>query len=214
MIVRLMESNVHPHVLVLGHSFVKRMIFYLRPGKKLKDLYSLNFAEEFNQNDVCRVSMLGIWGRTMEKLLRYDLKAIRDRQPEIIVLEIGSNDLCDASWEPQAIAEAIQSCGQLLLQSLNLKQLIFCGVLPRVEPHVPYAKYNANVPILNDAIKEFCRHTPNLSFWKHKGFVNPVEGVYSIDGIHMNGAGNGKLFKSYRGAILFALKQAAHREQR
>ena len=127
MIVRLMESNAHPHVLVLGHSFVKRMIFYLRPGKKLKDLRSLNFAEGFNLKDVRRVSMLGIGGRTVEKLLRYDLKAIRARQTEIFVLEIGSNNLCDASWEPQAIVEAIHSCGQLLLQSLNLKQLIFCG---------------------------------------------------------------------------------------
>ena len=46
----LLNAHPHsPHVLILGHSFVKRMIFYLRPGKKLKDLHSNNFAEEFNQ---------------------------------------------------------------------------------------------------------------------------------------------------------------------
>ena len=124
------------------------------------------------------------------------------RRPKIIMLVIGSNDLCDASWDLQTITESIQSCRHLQVQNLNLEHLVYCGVLPRVEPHVTYAKYNVNVPILNDTITEFCRHTPKMSFWKHEGFVNPVECVCSIDGIHMNGVGNYKFFKSYRGAIL------------
>ena len=41
------------------------------------------------------VHFVGIGGRTVSKIFAYDLEYVIALQPEIIILEIGSNDFCE-----------------------------------------------------------------------------------------------------------------------
>ena len=47
---------------------------------------------------------------------------------------------------------------------------------------------------------------PNVFFWRHRGFDNPSVHPYLPDGVHVNSFGQYCLHRSYRGAILNALR--------
>ena len=81
-----------PRSLILGHSFVRRMKAFLK-----NNTGSSSFNEHFDLENSCLVKLRGNGGRTVERLMRYDLSATRPTKPDILVLEIGSNDLCDPS---------------------------------------------------------------------------------------------------------------------
>ena len=44
------------------------------------------------------------WGRTVDKLIKYDLQDIRDTAPNVVILDIGSNDLWDEQSDPDTVA--------------------------------------------------------------------------------------------------------------
>ena len=55
------------------------------------------------------INFLRIGGRTIAKLLPFDLDHFRALQPDIVVLEIGSNDLCQAGHRPETVGSSIES---------------------------------------------------------------------------------------------------------
>ena len=79
-------------VLILGHSFVRRLKEFVR-SRTQENKDSL----DFNLTQRCVVSILGIGGRTVDKIVRHDLHNIRQMAPEIVILQIGSNDLYNES---------------------------------------------------------------------------------------------------------------------
>ena len=80
----------HPHVMILGQSFVHHLDQFIRRFQS-----SMKVKCNFNIQDKCQVSLLGIGGQTVGKIIQNDLGEIRAISPQIVVLEIGSNDLCD-----------------------------------------------------------------------------------------------------------------------
>ena len=51
-----------------------------------------------------------------------------------------------------------------------------------------------------------------VKFWRHRGLNNPTRDIYVRDGIHLNKQGNKAVYRSYRGALLYALKQIQHHQ--
>ena len=100
-----LAERSHPRSLILGHSFVRRMKVFLKNNAENS---SLN--EHFDLENSCIVKLRGNGGHTVERLMRYDLRATRVTKPDILVLEIGSNDLCDPSADPGMIGETITAC--------------------------------------------------------------------------------------------------------
>ena len=76
-----------PHVLIIGHSFVRRLKSDLR----------VQFDERASKNfGLCGsavVHMHGVGGRTVAKLRKHDLGVVSSLCPDIVILEIGTNDL-------------------------------------------------------------------------------------------------------------------------
>ena len=54
-------------------------------------------------------------------MIRNDLDKIRSAVPNIVVLELGSNDLCDKDSDPETIALSIAALAELLLAELSLE---------------------------------------------------------------------------------------------
>jgi len=52
--------------------------------------------------------------------MKNDLDKIRSAAPNIVVLELGSNDLCDKDCDPEKIALSIVALAVLLLTELSL----------------------------------------------------------------------------------------------
>lgn len=200
------QATTQPRVLILGHSFVRRM----------KDFLCQNHVEkecrmDFKLRKLCVVTLLGIGGRTIDKLIRFDLEKIRKTTPTILVLEMGSNDLCDLSCDPQTICQAIMAFTELLAFELNIHHTVICKVIARKKP--PFPDYNQRVKELNTALHYAVGMGRHVTLWHHRGLSNPEREIYAPDGIHLNISGNKLLYKSYRGAILFAVKQAEQSSQ-
>lgn len=195
-----MTSDTKPRALVLGHSFVRRQREFIN-----RNLQVGNFNRNLRLSRVCDITFMGIGGRTVDKMIRYDLDAIRGTAPKIVVLELGSNDLCDRDCDAETTALAIVALAELLLKDLGLHFIVLCEVIPRQRQ--PFEGYNERVVSMNKHLKEAIKHTPRASCWQHRGLVRPSSNIYAPDGVHLNDVGNKALYKSYRGAILFAISQ-------
>ena len=148
----------------------------------------------------------GIGGRTVDKLIRNDLNKIRNAAPDIVVLELGSNDLCVSDCDPETIALSIVALAELLLKELSLQFIAVCEVT--VRQNEPFVGYNDKAALLNSHLRELLREIPATKCWQHRGLIKPTNNaVYAPDGIHLNYMGNKALYRSYRGAILRALSQ-------
>ena len=62
-------------------------------------------------------------GRTLKTLRRYDLGAVSTLKPDVIILEIGTNDL--VANRPEVAGSEIVDLVQLLLQSYSVRVMVF-----------------------------------------------------------------------------------------
>ena len=66
-----------PKVMILGHSFVKRL------QKDLENLFDDRTKPNFNMEEV-KVRLFGVGGRTVEKIRKYDLKNVVRRTYNLV----------------------------------------------------------------------------------------------------------------------------------
>ena len=88
-----------PTVLILGHSFVRRM------QNDLSTRFHPPTDLNFNLSDAT-VCFHGVGGRTVHKLRTYDLHVVRHLKPNVNILELGTNDLTNLS--PEVVGSEIK----------------------------------------------------------------------------------------------------------
>ena len=77
-----------PWVLILGHSFIRRLHELVRlPTNALR--------EDFDIANPMNLRWHGVGGRTVAKVIRYDLEIVRQFSPDIVILQLGTNDISD-----------------------------------------------------------------------------------------------------------------------
>lgn len=196
-----MRDRGVPKVLILGHSFVKRLYFDLL----YRRIPRANL--QFGLGDRCEVYFHGIGGRTVSKLVAHDLHIVRNINPHIVILEIGTNDLGN-DIPSQTVGSAIDDLVQLLVDSFGVSIVCVCHVIPRCAASHNSAAFALKARtlcqylgvVLESSVKAFC--------WRHRLFTNPAKDVY-IDDVHLNLRGQTALYRSYRGALLKALRLIA-----
>ena len=106
----------------------------------------------FRVNNSCNVKTIGIGGRTVDKLIKFDLQTIRGTAPKVVIMDIGLNDLCDKEADPDTVALLILALVELLLKDLPLRCLVLRQVLPR--KNQPFLGYNERIWHLNGLLRE------------------------------------------------------------
>ena len=149
--------------------------------------------------------LFDIGGRTVDKMIRRDLDFIMRNAPNVVALELGSNDICDSHCDADTVALSIVAFSELLIKSLSVRFVVVCQILQRM--HAPFDGYNEWVQKVNTLLRKALQNINSANFWRHRGLANPARNVYARDGIHLNNFGNEALYRSYRGAILFAFSQ-------
>ena len=181
-------------VLIIGHSFVHRLQAFVQKRRHTECLSSLH------SNAV--VIFHGIGGRTISKFREYDFDVVQEIAPDIIILELGSNDL--VKLPPQTVGSELESLVQDLHNIFSIKFVVVGQVLRR------YTKdsvdFNCKVGKLHQYLKVVLERLPYCYYWRHRGFWNSNQNLYLSDGVHLNSLGNYKFMRSIRGAILKALK--------
>lgn len=168
----MVAANERASALVSAHSFVR----------SLKEIVCPNHLDgPYDQNlgltNVCFIIFHGIGGRTVNKMGRNNLGKIRSAAPNIDVLELGSNGLCDRDVDPETIALSIVAPVQLLLKERNLRFIAVCEVTAR--QNGPFDGYNEEAALLNNRLKKsFIREIPAGKCWQHRGLIKPKMLIY------------------------------------
>lgn len=184
-----------PTVLMLGHSFVRRM------RDDLLSRFHPRANQNFNLSDAT-VCFHGVGGRTVAKLRAYDLHVVRRLKPDVVILEIGTNDLANLS--PEVVGSEIDELVSLLLETFSVRVIGVCHVIPRGLSFAGCEQFLPRVSVLNQYLSVVLPSS-QVFCWTHSSFSSPSKPFYSPDGVHLNAVGQYLLYRSYRGAILKAL---------
>ena len=103
-----------PSVLILGHSFVKRL------KRDLRSNFDPRADGKFKRWGNLSVLFHGVGGCTVPKLLSSDLHVVAQIAPDVLILEIGTNDLVVTS--PEIVGSEIENLAQL--GALTLSSII------------------------------------------------------------------------------------------
>ena len=75
-----------PRVLVLGDSFIRRLRQFVLNAPQ-------NYSVDFHFTHCAVIKWHGIGGRTVTKTVEHDLHVIKSFEPDIVLIQLGSNDL-------------------------------------------------------------------------------------------------------------------------
>ena len=184
---------VPPRILILGPSFIRCLAGFLQKRghehlmAKLSSLGSISFH--------------GVGGRTIAKVMQFDLSIIRRLSPDIIVLELGSNDL--TKLPAQTAGSELGNLVRYVHDEFNVESIAVCQVIRWHSSRC--TAYNLKVTKLHWYLKAVLKPIPCCLYWKHRGFWNSRENIYLPDGVHLNDLGNLKLFRSIWGAVIKAV---------
>ena len=195
------NQSAVPKVLILGHSFVRRLTSDLCAG------FDARAAPDFGLGGTAEIRMHGVGGRTVQKVTALDLSNVSAFAPDVVLLELGTNDL--ASVVPEVVGSQIEDLVQLLLATYSVRLVIWCQVTPRATTkrnQCHNSKFNEKAALLNQYTRVVLEPVYRAICWKHKGFSTPAVPPFLADGVHFNRRGQYALYRSYRGAILHALR--------
>ena len=188
-----------PNILILSHSFVRR----------LKDDLAASFdaraAPNFYLPESGHVSLYGTGGRTVDKIHAYDLSLVLKYKPDIVILELGTNDL--STLRPEVVGSKIDDLAQVHRDQYKVRVIGVCQVVNRNIPRTrsPDCDFNAKAAVLRQYLSVILADQHNIFLWEHKEFYRSDRTLLSFDGVHCNAQGQYCLYRSYRGAILKAL---------
>lgn len=100
-----------PKAMILGHSFVKRLKMDL--DRRFDKRAKINF----DLNDI-NIRLFGTGGRTTEKICQFDLNNVARFTPDIVILEVGTNDL--TRKRPETVGSEIEELTRILLDKFSV----------------------------------------------------------------------------------------------
>ena len=134
------------------------------------------------------------------------LDLVWDLSPDAVVLDLGSNDLCDGSATTESTVLSIVDLALRIARIPGVRHVLVCSIIPRL--FVPNWKpnFNTNVQDTNRLLAKFLEGLPNVHFWRHRSFALNHTKLFSHDGFHFNDAGMLRYYRSIRGAVMKAYK--------
>lgn len=180
-----------PKAMILGHSFVRRMQNDMTSDTRMK--------KNFGLSDV-KIRMFGTGGRTVKKLRLFDLDKVKVYGPDIVILEIGTNDLSNIS--ALTVGDSIDELAKDLITKYSVQIVCICLIIPRKNEK----EFNEKLQLVNNFLQTVTSDNPKIFVWKHHGLIAPKRNVLLRDGVHVNAYGQYLLYRSYRGAIMKATK--------
>ena len=189
-----MAETQPTRVLILGHSFIHRLQSFI------VSRYSLSFLSNLQLSKNLHIRWQGIGGRTVSKVVKYDLGVVGSFAPEIVIVQLGSNDL--TSMSAAKTGSAIEDLARLLFECYGVKLVCVRQTIFRRDS----PSFNKQVKLLTQYLKVVLEPLPYVIYWRHRGFWNCKTRFFARDGVHLNSLGQYKFFRSLRGAVLKCFK--------
>ena len=180
------------HVLVLGDSFIRRLGKFVLGAPQ-------HFSVNFHLTHHAVIKRHGIGGRTITKTIQHDLHVIESFNPDIVIIQLGSNDL--TSERALRVGSAIDDFVRLLHDVYHVQVIYVCQTIMRLHQ----SAFNRKAKLLTKYLRVVLEPILYAHFWSHRGYWHPSNNIYVRDGVHLNLKGQKKFYCSLRGAILGAL---------
>ena len=181
-------------ILILGHSFIRRLHFFLRQN------FNEVFARNLHIDGDLSIKWHGIAGRTISEVIRHDLGIVEKVAPEIVVIQLGSNEL--SSLSAVETGSALEDLSRLLHESYGVQRVCVSQTIFRSNAPL----FTRQVKLLTKYLKVVLEPIPYVLYRRHRGFWNCKSRFLSRDGVHVNHFGQYKSFRSLRGAVLQCLQ--------
>lgn len=208
------------NAVVIGHSFVSGLHDHFidsfnRDGPHMR--YSAYVAKELQvSNTINNVYLCGTPGAKITKDYKPPHVVLQEREPEIVIIDIGSNDIClTPAPTPTHIASSIIDLAKKLINEYAVNRVVIASLLYRDLVYTgTIESFGQKVYEINHNLIMSCDETDGMTYHKHKGFWrNPDNSLvdtfkWSADGIHPNNA-EGR-FK-YKNSLKRALHDAARK---
>ena len=190
-------------VLILGDSFISRLKGYAR-----EEEHGCSFGLE----DCINISWLGIPDATADRIDRSNVvrQRLHEFQPAVVVLQVGSNDLCSARSKADAwqVGYQISCLAEKLLNQQSVKFVLVIGVLPRSRP----GKFTRDVKLYNDRMVEVNDYLDmtvegdDLKFFILHRIGGMIDDLTLPDGVHLTAAGLHRHYNNMKYAVIHAVK--------
>lgn len=136
---------------------------------------------------------------------------LRNYRPHVILLAIGTNDLCDHNVLPRSVHLAMLEVIYRLLAIAPAFRVVILPILPRYSTgpgnrqwvNVDLDTFNNRVHDVNILSRLFAQAHGKVIYWEHIHRHLRVEGAYVADGVHMSESGKRRLVQSLRHALMF-----------
>lgn len=186
-------------VLILGDSFVAR----LRDYTKRTETRNMGFPWS-----ECTIFFRGIGGAHVPSLWG-ELDIINTLMPKMVILQIGSNDVCQVQSKPKEVACQIVEFAQKVHHDMGVT-VIICEILFREVRNCKWPccpDYNSKVTATNNEIREMCRHTTEVKYWHHRRMSQNWRQYISADGVHLSELGMVKYYRNFRSMVISNIGQ-------
>ena len=200
-------------VVLLGDSFIQHLRDFCRDYEGDKVSLDMGLSATLD------LRWLGVSGRTLDKVIRFDLSQIQPGSYQAVVLHVCSNDLTDPNSTPHLVAHKVNTILIPKLKELGFKVLVLCEVFFRhhTTQRTRFRKgkdldtYNSHVLELNQLLKAASYPTGiTVQFWSHDCVIKKsgkYNRLWSKDGVHLNREhGLLAFYRSIRGAVIRAGK--------
>jgi hypothetical protein len=189
-------------IVLMGHSFLTRLGDYMHNNLGRFN----NFGMEHYQAQIYNIA---VGGRTAQKCRNLDLGTMTKYLPDIVYLEIGTNDLSPKEAKCEVVSAQIHElCNDIL--GLGPKLVVVGQIIKRTQRGIPRRNnsFNDKVITTNKITKALLgpEMSPGTRFWTHRGFWFSDKDLIDGRGVHLTTLGNRKLYRSVRGALLQAVR--------
>ena len=172
----------HSKCAITGHSFVARL------KTELKEKYKAGLSWSESLDLVGTKTSLfinGISGITIDRFSEIS-DYLKDIQPQAVILEIGSNDLCGEGNVFNLVLKLYHEMQKLLQEVPSIQSIVWCHVTPRLKIKKSKKKlkdYNKDVEEFNRLMKGRTNCMEKAHHWRHRGLTRPTWLLMS-DGLH------------------------------
>ena len=192
-------------VLILGDSFINRLYMHARDEVA---------GESFGLEEAVDISWFAVPGATVGRLRKSVpmMQHIANFKPQYIILQVGSNDLCDAKTPGDSWQVGLQVCtlAEDLLKLQGVEFVLVLGSLPRTKS----STYTPNINVYRARSIEMNHYLsvtvdgPRLKYFSFPRIINQIDHLTAYDGVHLSHEGQRRYYRDMKYAVLHAVKSA------